>query len=1111
MIPRFKKSRFEPKPIETDYWIDINSNEYGGVLRYYDTNKEIWKQIESITTEIEPKFTSSPAATITTANIADWNDKVERSELVNLKEDILASLDTTSGVTVGMLEYYVNLLNDSIDKKANKATTLNGYGITDAYDKKEIDDKLKDVASSVEIPTKVSQLVNDSKYVTESELASKLPSDIVSDANYIHTDNNYTTEEKTKLAGLSNYDDTEIKEDIDTLSSTDETLRAAISLVSTEVNTKANLDDVYTREYLDTLFNSFVTKTHRTYGFLDERPTDLEQTDTGFIYYDYSVNEPLIWVADRWRLLVSNTPIAWYLPDDELTAAINKWSYTNFDGTDLCLLTRYVPAEDPEYDLSTDDIYAPNTVVNKFVLEVGENAFDEYPTISVEDKMGTVYSGTYWGQPIEISFIYKYDNAPIPNVIVRDFSKVTDADNFHLYNALGFPVTEIKNKTEGDYFNLYSNATTKIVNSLILSKGIKNINIASFAKVTPSQSELIIPSGVNLIGDLAFADTGITSVTFPNNPIKISYRAFSDNNLSEFVFPSTLDYDYIKEGGSRALCYKNKTEMTLTIPNGTKAIPGECFYITTIKNYVTFPNSLEYIGAAAFYDSGISGEIDTNNVEHIGDYAFRNHKLSKVVIGEKLKYLFHSAFWTNTQGVTTTLILNENLELLGNYALPYMNYAKASLVVPAKLKEIGTECFCYYGWSNVPTTSSEDVLTYHTENQQYLVLKEGLECIGPMAFSNTGFTGELILPESLKYVGRYAFQHGYSFSNTKLFIPKNLECIGGLPTVDYYNAIRYPELYEQEEGKYGLIQLKGYIEQGGTVEREDTSGAFYGLAGCTLKEYEVDPENQWYKSIDGVLYTKDGKAALAYPPQKEGDTFEIPEGVEHISSYFLYRHGYKAIVPVKQADGVTFVDTPAVSSYPTDSSLICNGLVENPLRTIILPNTFKSLTPREHKERFPYTSSREYSTLTDCFYFVGIERFLVKDDNPYYKNEDDWLLSKDGTELIVLAPGRKGDVTIPDSVTTILPGFTGLAGIPDDELCLENSSPSYTASGAGYYASYAGIYLHIGAGVINVTDFVLRELTNLNLHPYCAVYIDSENPAIEVAANGYIVRKETAE
>lgn len=44
-----------------------------------------------------------------------------------------------------------------------------------------------------------------------------LPEGIVTDANYVHTDNNYTTEDKTKLSGLSNYDDTAIVDRVNTL------------------------------------------------------------------------------------------------------------------------------------------------------------------------------------------------------------------------------------------------------------------------------------------------------------------------------------------------------------------------------------------------------------------------------------------------------------------------------------------------------------------------------------------------------------------------------------------------------------------------------------------------------------------------------------------------------------------------------------------------------------------------------------------------------------------------------------------------------------------------------------------------------------------------------
>nr|DAG05282.1 MAG TPA: nucleoid-associated protein [Siphoviridae sp. ctbxa26] len=57
-----------------------------------------------------------------------------------------------------------------------------------------------DFALKTEIPTKTSQLTNDN--------------DFVSDADYTHTDNNFTDAEKLKLGSLVNYDDTEIKKQI---------------------------------------------------------------------------------------------------------------------------------------------------------------------------------------------------------------------------------------------------------------------------------------------------------------------------------------------------------------------------------------------------------------------------------------------------------------------------------------------------------------------------------------------------------------------------------------------------------------------------------------------------------------------------------------------------------------------------------------------------------------------------------------------------------------------------------------------------------------------------------------------------------------------------------
>ena len=46
---------------------------------------------------------------------------------------------------------------------------------------------------------------------TLDELGIQAKGNYIEDSNYIHTDNNFTNEDKEKLDGLSNYDDTEIR------------------------------------------------------------------------------------------------------------------------------------------------------------------------------------------------------------------------------------------------------------------------------------------------------------------------------------------------------------------------------------------------------------------------------------------------------------------------------------------------------------------------------------------------------------------------------------------------------------------------------------------------------------------------------------------------------------------------------------------------------------------------------------------------------------------------------------------------------------------------------------------------------------------------------------
>ena len=77
--------------------------------------------------------------------------------------------------------------------------------------------------------------------------------------------------------------------------------------------------------------------------------------------------------------------------------------------------------------------------------------------------------------------------------------------------------------------------------------------------------------------------------------------------------------------------------------------------------------------------------------------------------------------------------------------------------------------------------------------------------------------------------------------------------------------------------------------------------------GCSsLTSIDVDSDNAYYKSIDGNLYTKDGKTIVQYAIGKKDITFAIPDGVTSIGRYAF--SGCTSLANVTIPDSVTYID-----------------------------------------------------------------------------------------------------------------------------------------------------------------------------------------------------------
>lgn len=93
----------------------------------------------------------------------------------------------------------------------------------------------------------------------------------------------------------------------------------------------------------------------------------------------------------------------------------------------------------------------------------------------------------------------------------------------------------------------------------------------------------------------------------------------------------------------------------------------------------------------------------------------------------------------------------------------YCENAKGDLIIPANIQKIGYWAFNHYG---------DD----YFKNRGTLRINANLDTIPHGAFSSRHFTGNLVIPESVVYIGETAFEG--NFFTGDLIIPDKVEVIG---------------------------------------------------------------------------------------------------------------------------------------------------------------------------------------------------------------------------------------------------------------------------------------------------------------------------------------------
>ena len=113
--------------------------------------------------------------------------------------------------------------------------------------------------------------------------------------------------------------------------------------------------------------------------------------------------------------------------------------------------------------------------------------------------------------------------------------------------------------------------------------------------------------------------------------------------------------------------------------------------------------------------------------------------------------------------------------------------------------------------------------------------------------------------------------------------PKNIVEANIPSTITYKDTI-YPVTGIGNSAFYQHFSLTSIVIPGSV-----TSIGNYAFNRCSrLTSITVDEGNQYYKSIDGNLYSKDGKKLIQYAIGKKDTHFEIPSSVTSIGDHAFY-------------------------------------------------------------------------------------------------------------------------------------------------------------------------------------------------------------------------------